>query len=164
MHFPTRFVILAVTLLATACGTSLTLPDSADAGRVVGILEWTQAPTGGGLGEPPPGPGVTAPDTVRAGEPFRATVTTVGPSICWTAAGASLELEPAVAVVTPYDHTPEDERTGCGDAVVALPRSVELRFTRAGEAILRVHGRKVVGREMRSAEHPMVLEKRIVVR
>lgn len=167
MHFPTRCINLLLAALLGAC--AVPTDAAAPAGtRAVGILAWeappapaSVAPAGGG----PPGsprPGVFAPDTVRAGVPFSVVVVTVGPTVCWRAAGAEVAEHPWGAAVTPIDFSPEDRRTACGDALVELSRTFRLVFRRPGEATLRVYGRRVVGAELRDGE-PVVLEKRIHV-
>ncbi|MEW5928877.1 MAG: hypothetical protein AB1941_15560 [Gemmatimonadota bacterium] len=168
MYFQTCFALALACVLAAACdGAELaTAPDGGV--RAVGILAWVAAPANGAspssLTAAPgaPRPGVTAPDTVRAGAPFSVLVTTVGPTVCWAAAGAQVEMLPGVANVTPFDYTPEDQWTACGDALLELPRSVTLSFPQAGEAVLRVMGRRVVGANFQ-AEERVVLEKKIHV-
>jgi hypothetical protein len=163
MHFQTRFTLALACVLAAACdGAELaTAPDSGGV-RAVGILAWVAAPHGVAAGPGTPRPGVAAPDTVRAGMPFSVVVTTVGPTVCWAAAGAQVEIQPGVANVTPFDYTPEDQWTACGDALLELPRSVILSFPQAGDAVLRVMGRRVVGANFQ-AEERVVLEKKIHV-
>lgn len=165
MHFQTRFTLALACVLAAACdGAELaTAPDGGGV-RAVGILAWVANPVAGpGSGGPgAPRPGVTAPDTVRAGAPFSVVVTTVGPTVCWAAAGAQVEMQPGVANITPFDYTPEDQWTACGDALLELPRSVTVSFPQAGEAVLRVMGRRVVAGNFQ-AEERVVLEKKIHV-
>ncbi|HEX2092447.1 MAG TPA: hypothetical protein VHG28_08595 [Longimicrobiaceae bacterium] len=167
MYFKTGFAVVCAVLLAGACDSAL----APGGRRIPGILEWEVLPavtdvvplralaSGSALRA-----GVVAPDTVQAGVVFAIRVTTIGPTLCWEAAGAVVELEPDLATVTPYDRTHEDEDTGCADARAELSRRVELRFTRKGETLLRVRGRRVVGRGLQEAEGMVVLEKRIQVR
>jgi hypothetical protein len=80
------------------------------------------------------------------------------------AAGAQVDMQqPGTALITPFDYTPEDHWTACGDALVELPRTVNVTFPLAGEAVLRVQGRRVVGGNFQSEER-VVLEKKIFVR
>jgi hypothetical protein len=109
---------------------------------------------------------IAAPDTVNAGAPFDATITTVGMSGCWRPDGAEISYGPKLAVVTPYDlviTTIDGAPVACTGALVDLPRTVRLIFGQAGVATLRVHGRKVTGGELSSAT-PATTEKQIVVR
>ncbi|HEV2148514.1 MAG TPA: hypothetical protein VGR37_14015 [Longimicrobiaceae bacterium] len=156
-------VFAAVALLAWGCSE----PTAPAGKRVVGILEWIQdAPRASLAALPETDPGATvlvAPDTVQAGVPFTATVTTIGPSICWKADGAEVRAEAAAAVVTPYDLTAESEEVACGSALVTLPREVELRFTQRGQAVIRVTGRKVVGQDIQGGSQ-VTVEKRVHVR
>jgi len=123
-----------------------------EAERVMGIVEWVQdgvaatAPTG------VPTDGnvdvIQAPAEVVVGEPFTATITTVGGSSCWEPDGATIELDPALAEMTPWDLnrlSPENPEIVCTGALEALPREVTLRFTEPGDAVIRVLGRRVVG-------------------
>ncbi|HEX7240692.1 MAG TPA: hypothetical protein VF263_10520 [Longimicrobiaceae bacterium] len=169
MHFQTRFTLALACVLAAACdGAEMATAPEAGV-RAVGILAWVAAPgvggaaPGGAAGGPgAPRPGVTAPDTVRAGAPFPVVVTTVGPTVCWAAAGAQVEMQPGVANITPFDYTPEDQWTACGDALLELPRSVTISFPQPGDAVLRVMGRRVVAGNFQ-AEERVVLEKKIHV-
>jgi hypothetical protein len=109
---------------------------------------------------------ISAPDTVRAGEAFEAVITTIGPDGCWKEAGAEIKLTANLAIVTPYDidhFDPQGER-GCFAATVELPRTVQIRFSERGEAILRVHGRKIVGADLNQQGTPVTAEKKIFVR
>jgi hypothetical protein len=166
MQFPTRFTaILAAGLLGACDGAVLaTAPERGV--HAVGILAWVARPAPGstqsGAGGAPR-PGVSAPDTVRAGAPFSVVVTTVGPTVCWVASGAQVEMQPGVATITPFDYTPEDDWTSCGDALLELSRSVTVTFPQPGDAVLRVQGRRVVGGNFQ-AEERVVLEKKIRVR
>ncbi|HEV2149535.1 MAG TPA: hypothetical protein VGR37_19195 [Longimicrobiaceae bacterium] len=163
MHLRTASAAILLPLALAACD----LPLRPEGRHAVGIIAWEARPSlassAGTRPADPPRTALTAPDTVRAGVPFTARVTTVGPTVCWSPAGARVEARPAEAVVTPIDHTLENRDTACGDATVELPRDVELAFGRPGEAVLRVTGRRVVGRDLGSSER-IVLEKRIVVR
>lgn len=166
MHFPTRFAASLAAVLLGACDGAVLATAPEGGVHAVGILAWVARPgpgptQSGSAGAPRPG--VSAPDTVRAGAPFSVVVTTVGPTVCWMASGAQLEIQPGLAVITPYDYTPEDDWTSCGDSLLELSRSVTVTFAQAGDAVLRVHGRRVVGGNFQ-AEERVVLEKKIHVR
>lgn len=167
MHFTTLLARVLLLLSLCACDGALRAA-TAPGVRALGILAWEdrqpRVVSPGELSGTPPYPGVVAPDTVSAGVSFVVVVTTIGPTNCWREAGAAVELHPRLASVTPYDHTPEDAETACGDVVVALSRRVDLVFRERGEAVLRVHGRRVVGRAQVQQGEPIVVEKRIHVR
>lgn len=151
---------LAAALAAVGC-ESTTAPKGT---RAIGILEWVQdASNLRSASLQHPDHMVVAPDTVQAGVPFTASVTTLGPTSCWRADGAQVQAGASLAVVTPYDHTDEGEGIACATMVVDLPRTVELSFSARGEAVLRVVGRRVVGQNFDQATE-MVVEKRIHVR
>lgn len=169
MHFPTRFAATLAAVLLGACDGADMATAPAGGVHAVGILAWVARPA---PGVPPvpantpgsaPRPGVSAPDTVSAGAPFPVVITTVGPTLCWVASGAQVEMQPGVATVTPYDYTPEDDWTACGDALLELTRVATVTFPQPGEAVLRVQGRRVVGGNFQ-AEERVVLEKKIHVR
>jgi hypothetical protein len=167
MHFPTRFAATLAAVLLGACDDAVLATAPAGGVHAVGILAWVARPVPGtppapAVGPGAPRPGVSAPDTVHAGAPFTVVVTTVGPTVCWTASGAQVEMQPGVATITPYDYTPEDDWTACGDSLLELSRSVTVTFAQAGAAVLRVQGRRVVGGNFQ-AEEKVVLEKKIHV-
>jgi hypothetical protein len=162
---------LAFALLLLPAVTACEMATGPDGQRVVGILEWQSAAQGslassslmmadGNIAV------ITAPDTVDAGVPFEATITTVGSDGCWREAGAEKEMADHLAVVVPYDRVLTEkngESIGCTQALVWLPRFVEITFAESGEAILRVKGRKVIGGNYAEAT-PVTVEKRIFVR
>ena len=140
--------------------------------REIGIVEWLSgaqaslSPSGAALSvsSSSEAPAViSAPDEVQAGLPFEATITTIGPSICWRADGTETKVSGSLAVVIPYDSSPEGEAVVCGAAIIYLPRTVKITFVTRGEAILRVHGRQV--REGNTADVSFAtVEKKILVR
>ncbi len=83
-------------------------------------------------------PALVAPDTVAAGATFAVTVTTLGNDNCWQAAGAEVTRDPQHARIVPYDRVVGQ---ACFQALVELPRTVELRFNAPGTATLIVEGR-----------------------
>ncbi len=161
----TYLSLLTLLIVGSACA-DLT---GAAGKRRPGILMWerggprrssatfTSAPTGGPAA-------VSAPDTVRAGEPFNAIITTTGPTPCWETAGEDVQRQPRLAIVTPYDRHRGSEGTRCGDMEVRLTHTVQIRFLESGEATLRVHGRKIVGSDPNQPGTPMTVEKKIFVR
>lgn len=154
---------LGAALFASGC-ESVTGPRS---GRVVGILEWVQNGSRSVSASLHPDHGgesrLQAPDTVQAGVPFTATVTTIGPSSCWRADGATVQPGASLAVITPYDLTAESADVACAQVIVELPRKVEVTFTARGQATLRVVGRRVVGQDFQQGTQ-VTVEKHIHVR
>jgi hypothetical protein len=156
-------VLLAVTLVS-ACDLVTVSAPSADR-RVVGIIVW-QSSTTADRSFDGPAVVIAAPDTVTAGTPFDATITTVGISGCWRQDGAQTTYDSGLAVVTPYDLVMtkiDGAPVACTDVLVQLPRTVRLVFGETGVALLRVSGRQVTGGELSSAT-PATVEKEVVVR
>jgi hypothetical protein len=135
------FTILASAVLA-GCASML---ESREWERVVGVID------PGGMSMPP----FQAPDTVQAGVQFQVHVTTYGSSTCTRADGAEVRRPSgAVAEITPYDRQPLSGI--CTSDLAPFPRTVDVRFDEAGEALIRIVGRSFTG----TAE----FEKAIVVR
>jgi hypothetical protein len=89
---------------------------------------------------------ISVPDSVRLGESFVATVTTLGSGNCTRAYGADVSHHGHVLEVVPYDQ----ERRGSGICtldLVAYSRPVTLRFDVAGEARVRIIARSLWPRE-----------------
>ena len=133
-------------------GAQANLSSSGAASSMSASIDGSEAP-----------PVISAPDEVQAGIPFEATITTIGPSICWRADGAETQVSGSLAVVTPHDFSPESKDVACGGALNSLPRTVKLTFAAPGEAVLRVNGRTVVGGDL-SAASSATVEKQILVR
>jgi hypothetical protein len=149
--------ISALLMGSAACdGPENFLPEP-EAVRHVGIVEWSRSSVQT-FADPAMGV-ITAPDTVTAGQPFQVTVTTAGPSGCWQAAGAEKAVQGNLATITPFDRVLDGI---CTQAVVSLPRSVEVRFDVRGQATLRVYGRRVVDGNLNGATERTV-EKKITV-
>lgn len=104
-------------------------------------------------------PVLVAPDTVQAGVRFGVTVTTLGYSGCWKAAGAATAQNGAVVTITPYDRVLQG--AACTAALEQLSRTVELRLDEPGVVVVRVEGR--TDRPGREGEIARV-EKPVVVR
>lgn len=102
------------------------------------------------------------PDTVRVGESFTADVRTVGRNGCWSAAGEDVSVEGLAATVVPFDATGQQEGVGCTTALVSLRHEPTLRFDRAGEATVRVEGRRII-ESGESESEPMSLEATVTV-
>ena len=80
------------------------------------------------------------PANATAGVSFEITVTTVGSSSCTRADGASVAVSGLVADVTPWDLVAPVGAV-CTDDLAPFPRRVTLRFSGAGTATIRLHGR-----------------------
>lgn len=165
MSARTLVTSLGITAAAVlgACSSSTAPGDS----RVMGILE-VQFGAEGSLAPSAASDAssrtvISAPDSVEAGVPFTATITTIGLSGCWEAAGEDIELDRNLAVVVPYDLDGMREGVACTGSLIELPHPVEIRFAEPGEATLRVRGRKVFKENIQRAD-TVVVEKRIVVR
>jgi hypothetical protein len=169
--YPKIAAVVALAAGAAACDTTTAPPDGRSE---IGIIEWRAtsvstfaANAGFGVEDPYDLPVLVAPDTVQAGVPFDAVVTTIGASGCWRAAGARLAASPALAVITPYDVAPTHHANGeplfCTGALVRLSRSVQLTFGQRGEATIRVEGRVVQDGDL-ARSVPGSSEKRVVVR
>lgn len=100
---------------------------------------------------------VEAPETVRVGERFTVTVTTVGLDGCWEPVDEEVTVDGLAASIVPFDREGEEEGVACTQALVSLDHPVTLSFGQAGEAVIRVDGRRVVGRDQRESD-PLVLE------
>lgn len=158
MKKTSSLILIPALLAGAACnGGENFLPDPSQV-RHVGIVEWS-ASNAQYFADPAMGV-ITAPDTVTAGQPFQVTITTVGASGCWRAAGAEKAVQGSLATITPFDRVEDGFCTG---ALVSLPRAVELRFDVPGEATIRAYGRRVLDGKLHAATERTV-EKRIIVR
>ena len=122
-----RYHIVVVGALAGAAGCSN--PASLDTRRVVGIIDpGVQVAT------------IEAPETVRLGARFTATVNSFGSSTCTSPDGVRLTRGPAEARVTPYDRVPADDNIVCTADIAPRPHPVELSFTEPGRATIVAQG------------------------
>lgn len=155
-----------IALLSSAC-EAITGPGGE---HRLGVLEWVPSAsrsTAGlsmSLGQQPPMPRVSAPDTVQSGVPFTVVVRTIGNDNCWMPASTEVTQEALLATVTPYDRNARTEEFGCLDSEITIEHPAQVAFSRPGEAVLRVHGRRVVGPDLRQEGSPVTIEKRIHVR
>lgn len=99
---------------------------------------------------------IEAPEEVVAGETFTATISTVGMNGCWDAVDERVRVEGGVAVVVPFDTPDREEGVACTTALEFLEHPVHLSFDQPGDAVIRVEGRRVVGRDVRESE-PLTL-------
>lgn len=128
MELGTSFRTASTLLLfvgTAACGS----PVDQDDRRVIGVVD------AGGIGVD----ALIVPDTVRAGVPFTATVSTFGNS-CIRPDGAVVDVTALVATITPYDIAPPPESI-CTADVRAFPRPVTLTLPTSGAGLVRLQGR-----------------------
>lgn len=158
----------AVLLFSTACDSITGFGGR----RAVGILEWQRTSARQGLTSlmsssraEGPDSRVSAPDTVEVDASFEVVVTTIGSNSCWEAAGTDVTVSDLLAVVVPYDRdrTLEERDLVCADAEKRIRHDVRITFRQRGDALLRIHGRKVVGANPANGT-PILVEKRIHVR
>lgn len=147
----------------TACDTT-TEPDGS--GRLIGILEWRLTDqTASAAQTTSDEAALLVPDTVQAGVPFTATVTTLGANGCWREDGAAASVSAAIATIVPYDRILsqlEGQAIACIDMIVRLPRDIELVFAGPGESLVRVDGRMIVDGDFTRTE-PVTLVKKVIV-
>lgn len=158
MKNTSSLILISALLAGAACDLPATFEPDPEVGRHVGIVEWSRSNVQT-FADPALGV-ITAPDTVTAGQPFQVTITTTGPNGCWRSAGAEKAVQGNLATITPFDRV---EGEVCTQALVSLPRSVEVRFDIRGEATIRAYGRRVVDGNLNAATERTV-EKRITVR
>lgn len=144
-----KAVVLAAVVMFGGCGI---LPgDSPKDIRAVGVLVDA---------DHMPGDPLVVPDTVDAGVAFQATVTTMAPSSCWRADGATVGVTGLTAEIVPYD------LTTAGDVCPTIPiyptHTVSVTFDQAGLATVRARGRQ----SDTGVDTPalVVIEKQVVVR
>jgi hypothetical protein len=132
---------LAAPLVGLVVLAACQSPVDVDQPEMIGIIDWRSTVEGGD--NPAFLQLIEAPDNVPVNQTFEAKITTFGPTASWEPAGATLTLTPRLAIVTPYDRNREGQGA-CATVVVPLTRTVQLRFTEPGPAVLRVVGRQVV--------------------
>lgn len=80
-------------------------------------------------------------EPIHANQPFTVTVITYGSSSCITPDGATVAVADTIATITPYDVLPTEG--ACSADLAEHPRPVELTFSGAGQATIRVQGQDV---------------------
>lgn len=99
---------------------------------------WSVGPTEGAFVPPLV---LDAPDTVAVGAPFDVTVTTIGMSGCWAAAGQDMEVDGGIVELMPMDvHSGAEVCTGI---LLFLSHTSTVTLDSPGEWTLRVRGRRV---------------------
>jgi hypothetical protein len=106
---------------------------------------------------------VDAPATVRAGEDFKVTINTFG-SGCEREGDTGVIISESSATVMVYDFT-SATHPGVICAMIAkrMPHVVTLRFTKPGEATIRIWGRRFDKDAPPPEGAPAVLEHRVTV-
>lgn len=105
---------------------------------------------------------LVAPAAVRAGEDFQVTITTTGGG-CERAGDTGVIVSENGATVMVYDFTTATHPgVACTMIFKQLRHTVTLRFTKPGEALIRVWGRRV-GSDTPPVGAPAVLERRVTV-
>lgn len=162
---------LAAALLCVTAATCGALTGPADGERGILRVERADPAASTDVGAGPAataGPGdategsIEAPGQVRVGERFTATVTTVGLDGCWEPLDERVSVDGLDAVIVPFDTDGAEEGAVCTQALVFLDHPVELSFEEAGEAVVRVEGRRVVGIDGSESE-PLALEATVTV-
>jgi hypothetical protein len=146
-----RLLLIVTGVLAGLAGCSS--PTGPDSQRVIGLIDLAS----------PGFPTIVAPDTVQVDTWFTATVHTFG-NRCTKPDGVELTLAPSEARVTPYVRVPApDSRAVCTMELGAHPHPVELRFTRAGPAVIVALGQVEVIDDGAARQIPGVVIKQLVV-
>ena len=117
-------VVIAACASVTGCGIL-----EADSRRVIGLIS-----------ADPVTATIQAPDTVRLGVTFNATVNSFGSSSCTSPDGVELTLGPAEARVIPYDRILVGKDVACTPDMAPIPHPVALKFTEAGAATIVADG------------------------
>ena len=106
---------------------------------------------------------LVAPSAVMAGENFQVTITTIG-SGCEREADTGVIVSEDSATVMVYDFTKATHPgVACAMIFKQLRHTITLRFTKRGNALIRVWGRRV-GSDTPLGGAPTVLERRVTVR
>lgn len=104
-----------------------------------------------------------APSTVQAGQEFQITITTSGGG-CERIGDTGVLTTDNSATVMVYDFTSATQPgVACTMIFKQMPHTVTLRFTKTGEAMIRVWGRRI-GSDTPPAGVPTVLEHRVQVK
>ena len=118
--------------------------------RVLGLVDERLADT------------LVAPSAVSVGEDFQITVTTSG-SGCEREGDTGVIVTENSATVMVYDFTAATHPgVACTMIFKRMPHTVTLRFTKPGEAVIRVWGRRT-GPDTPPVGAPTVIERRVMV-
>ncbi len=138
--------------LAEACQGGENMPDDRQTARVLGVIGFESE----NLSD-----GIKAPPTVEANKDFEITVTTSGNG-CFSQGDTGVILNESSADVFVYDLTTAT-RPGiaCTMILKQFEHKATLRFSKAGEAVIRVWARRQGGNS--PFGEPVVVEKRIKI-
>jgi hypothetical protein len=142
----------AAALIVSAVFAACSSPTGDDFVTVPGVIM-----SGGGLAARV----IVAPDTVRAGEDFAATLSTFGSSSCTRPTATLAYAGSALIDLSLYDL--QRVSGPCTDDLQQFPRNVSLQFTSVGLATIRVRGR-ALARAANGQDSLVVIEKVVVVR
>ena len=134
------WLVVAVGALL-GCGSGDSVSDPPVTRVLVGVIE-----AGGGIQG-----SVEGPTTGAVGEPLTFRVITWGPG-CYRSAGAAVINQGLQMTVIPYDSVPPGV---CTRDLRSIPRDVVVTFDRSGDAVLRVQGASLVGRNPAILTWPM---------
>ena len=152
-----RFVRLslpALVALAVLFSATAAQRNSAPEARILGLIDVSPAARS---------EVITAPASVKVGEEFLVTVFTSGGG-CERAGEASVVLGENEANVMVYDMTVATRpNVACTMIYKRMPHPATLKFTKPGEAVIRVWGRRV-GAETPHFGVPAVVDLKITVR
>ena len=84
---------------------------------------------------------LVAPDTVQINTEFDVTITTFGPSSCYSAAREEVDRAPMRVAITVYDEYATGN-VACAAVISPLPRTISISFEETGEATIEVNGRR----------------------
>ena len=103
---------------------------------------------------------IVAPDTVRAGERFIASISTFGSGSCTRPTSSTSYLGGSLADISVWDRL---QVSGiCTSDLKQFPRDVSIVFTTPGLATIRVNG-QALARAANGQDSLVVIEKRVVV-
>lgn len=142
-----RYVFLGFFILGCSDTNDFRTPIGDSWARRVGLID-------PGFGPNSPSP-VVLPDTVTAGVPFTAVVSTYGGTGCVRPDRSNVLTAGLTADITPYDSVYVGPNVCLAD-LHAYPRPVQLQFSSPGSAQIRVHGRSI--------DSTVTLERSITVR
>lgn len=145
--------LIAAALLAVSYSTSPAQRTPREEARIPGLIDVSVAVRN---------QVITMPSRVAVGQTFEITITTSGGG-CERAGEASVVLGESVADVMVYDMTVATlPNVACTMIYKTMPHTAKLRFTKPGEAVVRVWGRRT-GADAPPFGVPAVIEQKVMV-
>jgi hypothetical protein len=142
-------------MLKEACPAAENSPADRQQARVPGVIAFDEAKSSDG---------VEVPTAVKADEEFQIAVITTG-SGCVNAGETEVVLSDTSADVFVYDLTTATRPgVACTMIFKQFRHTARLKFSKPGEAVVRVWGRRITGGDDAPAGRPIIVEKRITVR